>query len=126
MMKKSLSKHEFEIYDKDLLHLERNLPNLAIAAVSGYENEVYQADFFNRFIESFINLYWWIEDFSGFNINLLTSDTPAIIYSLNIGQIVSSPRITDLLENIVFPVQFVSVWCQAPKVITHVRIWFVS
>lgn len=96
-IRKELFKNEQVIYQSDLHHFEKNLPNLAIAAMSGYEQGM-QIQFFDNFTESLLNSNWWIEDFSEFKINLLTSDTPVSIFTLANPPIPAS-TIADLLKN---------------------------
>ncbi|HAT8180399.1 TPA: DUF4238 domain-containing protein, partial [Legionella pneumophila] len=98
-LKENLPGEVKEKFREEIDYYESNIANLAIAAVSGY-GELEEPEFTTRFREIFINLNWWIEDYSKLKFNLLTSDRPVIIYPVTpIDKSFnnSSGKVTDLL-----------------------------
>ncbi|HAU0884043.1 TPA: DUF4238 domain-containing protein, partial [Legionella pneumophila] len=100
-LKEKLPPEAKERFSKEIAYYDLNIANLTIAAVSGY-SEFEEQEFTARFREIFINLNWWIEDYSLLELNLLTSDRPVIMYpvtAIKNSLDISSGKITDLLIN---------------------------
>lgn len=73
---------EREKYANEIEYYELNIANLTIATISGY-GEFEEQEFTSRFKETFLNLNWWIDDYSTLELNLIISDRPVIMYPVS-------------------------------------------
>ncbi len=77
--RESMSEVDREKYIKESVFFEDNIGNLVIAGLSGYRwLQLDQQELRLRFMKTFLNLYWWVDDYSSLDFSVITCDKPVL------------------------------------------------